>query len=375
MSQRRVIFNLLVFCIVAVMSHPCDSRAAEFELVDKWSRVIHPAVVYTHYKYKIDGEPLHIYLLSVSLDNDGIEVRPMLADNRLDSLETVKSMAERTGALAAVNGSFFNSSASNPFPVGFIMINGRTIYFSHHTRSAFGLTREKVPIFGYPHTRGIIYIEKSGEYFFLDGMNVKRGENDVLVYTPEYSLTSGTGDDGREVVVAGDRVVKLGRGNSEIPANGFVVSMHGENRKFYDWFSPGDYVRLYFVVEPSWLKVYNAITGGPMLLRGGRPVTEKSKSEGLRQGLKKRIPLTAVGNTLDGRLLLAVADGRQKNYSVGLTYGEFADFMKSVGAINAIGMDGGGSSTMVIKNEVKNKPSDGRPRRVANGIGVFTGDW
>ncbi len=71
--------------------------------------------------------------------------------------------------------------------------------------------------------------------------------------------------------------------------------------------------------------------------------------------------------------MLVVADGRQPKYSVGVTYAEMAQFMRSIGAINAIGMDGGGSSAMVIKGELVNRPSGGSSRRVSNGLGVFIG--
>lgn len=347
--------------------------AADIRQVDRWDKQITNGVLYSHYKLKIDGKPLHVYVTWIKLSSPHLQVSPILANNRLDSLETVSSMAERTGALVAINGSFFNRSNTNPFPVGFIMMNGRTVYFSHEHRSAFGLTERKIPLFGYPTTKGIIYIEKTGDYFELKGMNRKRCNNDALVYSPEYGERTGTNKHGVEITIANDVVVGESDGDSVIPANGFVISLHGENRRYAEWLSLGDRVRLYFVVDPAWLDVYNALTGGPLLIRGGRIVVEKSAKEKLRQGANRRIPLTAVGSTLEGRLMFVVADGRRSNYSVGVTYDEMAQFMRSIGAINAIGMDGGGSSTMVINGEIVNRPSGGAPRRVSNGIGVFTG--
>ncbi len=319
----------------------------------------------------VNGMPLRAYLVKISLAQPGLDIRPILANNRLDSLETVSSMARRTGARVAINGSFFNRSSSDPFPVGFMMINGRTTYFSHTYRSAFGLTEQKVPLFGYPKTKGIIYLEKRGEYFFLWGMNRRRRNDEALVYTPEFGLMTRTNEYGREVRVSDDSVVGLTYGNSVIPQNGFVISLHGESAKYFNWFHHGDIVRLYFVVDPAWLDVHNAITGGPMLLRGGRCVLEESRDEKLYQGFRSRIPATAVGSTADGKLLLLVIDGRQKKFSVGVTYWELAEFMKALGAINAIGMDGGGSSTMVIDGVIVNRPSGGAPRAVSNAIGLF----
>lgn len=347
------------------------SAGAPLSIEQRWDRTVRPGILYTHFRMSVLGNPLHAYVIQVSLDREGIGIRPILANDKLNSLETVPSMARRTGAVAAVNGSFYNRSEKDPFPVGFLMINGRTVYFSHVHRSAFGLTRQKIPLFGYPKTKGIIYLEKTGEYFFLWGMNRRRSADDALVYTPEYGAATGTNVYGREIRVSNDRVAGMQYGNSHIPPDGFVISLHGESMKYFNWFQRGDRVRLYFVVDPAWLDVYNSITGGPMLIRGGKTALDTSVSEKLRQGYSNRIPATAVGNTLDGRLIFVVMDGRQKKFSIGVTFSELADFMRSLGAINAIGMDGGGSSTMVIDGAVVNRPSEGGPRRVSNAIGVF----
>ncbi|HOC91243.1 MAG TPA: phosphodiester glycosidase family protein [bacterium] len=374
MTRRIGNFNCVAVCALTLCllcSAAGAASAAEFRTLEKWDRSLSTGVSYTQYRMTINGLPLRAHVLSVSLAHPDVYVRPMLANNRLDSLETVPSMARREGARAAINGSFFNRSSKDPFPVGFIMIDGRTLYFSHLHRSAFGLTDKNIPLFGYPKTQGIVYVEKTGEYFYLWGMNRRRRENEALAYTPEFGTTTGTNEFGVETVVSGSKVVAINNGNSQIPSDGFVVSLHGDSKRLAPKFQVGDRVSLFFLVEPSWLKVNNALTGGPLLVRGGRPVVDESTDEKLRQGTSSRIPITAVGSTADGYLLLVVVDGRQKKYSVGVTYSEMADFMRSIGAVNAIGMDGGGSSVMVIDGEIKNRPSDGSSRPVANGIGVF----
>ncbi|MFA6450103.1 MAG: phosphodiester glycosidase family protein [bacterium] len=366
---NRFISALIVLLTLAVAYSP--ARAASFKTIERWNKAIAPGINYSHIRMTVNGLPLHAHVVKISLSEPGIDIRPILANNRLDSLETTASMARRTGASVAINGSFFNRSSSDPFPVGFMMINGRTVYFSHTYRSAFGLTEQKVPLFGYPKTRGIIYMEKTGEYFFLWGMNRKRRNDESLVFTPEYGAKTNTNENGREVRVSGERVVGLDYGDSLIPNDGFVLSLHGDSEKYFNWFKRGDSVRLYFVVDPAWLDVHNAITGGPMLLKNGECVLEQSKDENLRQGFRGRIPATAIGSTADGQLLLVVIDGRQRKFSVGVTYWELAEFMKSFGAINAIGMDGGGSSSLVINGVTVNSPSDGASRAVSNAIGVF----
>jgi hypothetical protein len=111
------------------------------------------------------------------------------------------------------------------------------------------------------------------------------------------------------------------------------------------------------------------VTGGyPMLMSNG-VVVAKDCTDSLCQ----RHPRTAVGIRADGRLLLVVVDGRQPGYSVGMTLVELANLMKYLGAVTAMNLDGGGSSTMVVKGSVKNRPSDGSERSVFNSILVLPG--
>ena len=92
-----------------------------------------------------------------------------------------------------------------------------------------------------------------------------------------------------------------------------------------------------------------------------------------------RNPRTAIGVSEDGNtLILAVVDGRQAGWSVGMTLPELADLMIREGAHDAVNLDGGGSSSFVYESPtgdvVQNRPSDGGFRSVANHIGVKIGE-
>lgn len=348
--------------------------ASASQVVEKahWSRNVSPGIVFRHYEASVDNKPVHIYVADVDLANPRVKVQPLLAWDHLHRLETVVSMARRHGAAAAINGSYFDrDDPSMPYPIGFLMIGGRVVYYSHAYRSAFGLTRAGIPLFGYPRTRASVYMEGTGQYFYLDGMNRERRSDESIAYTIEYGHNTGTSNADREIVVKGNTVAAIGKGNMAIPTDGFVISLQGQAMSNADIFKLGARVKLYFVIESEWLKVFNAITGGPLLLTGGRLAWDSIRNERFNRTMSQRNPLTAVGSTPDGHLLLFVVDGRQKNFSVGLSYAELAQFMAGQGVVNAIAMDGGGSSTMVINGEVVNHPSDGKSRAVSNSICVF----
>ncbi|HVH47903.1 MAG TPA: phosphodiester glycosidase family protein [Labilithrix sp.] len=117
-------------------------------------------------------------------------------------------------------------------------------------------------------------------------------------------------------------------------------------------------------VEP-WMK--QVVGGRPTVLLDGKG-TDTSGHPNLCQ----RHPRTAVGLTKDKKvLLIGVVDGRATT-RIGMTCNELGDFMKELGAYNAMNFDGGGSSTMWIQGQgVLNNPTDGSERTVANHLAIF----
>jgi hypothetical protein len=79
-----------------------------------------------------------------------------------------------------------------------------------------------------------------------------------------------------------------------------------------------------------------------------------------------------MGQLGDGRVVLVVVDGRQPGYSAGMTNFELAQTMVRLGAVTAMGLDGGGSSTMAFDGTLLNRPSSGgREAEVSEGVFVL----
>ena len=100
------------------------------------------------------------------------------------------------------------------------------------------------------------------------------------------------------------------------------------------------------------------VGGFPELLDGGRRVGDLEV--GRRPGFAAaRHPRTAVGFDTDrGRLWLVVVDGRQMPHSDGMTLPELTALLEALGAEEALNLDGGGSSVMVVRGRPRNRPSD-----------------
>lgn len=89
-------------------------------------------------------------------------------------------------------------------------------------------------------------------------------------------------------------------------------------------------------------------------------------------------PRTAVGIKADGSLVFLMVDGRQQPETCGMTYPELAQTMAALGAVNAMALDGGGSTTVLTQREssdsldLRNKPSYGVERTVATSLMICT---
>lgn len=167
------------------------------------------------------------------------------------------------------------------------------------------------------------------------------------------------------VVVKKDSVMDTGHGNNTIPTNGVVLSGHGTaciylNRSV----SVGDTLRLLFKLQPARGIFKEMIGGGPrMIVNGQKDIPNTTFCT-------DRHPRTALGFNQDStKVFFFVVDGRQPGYSVGMSLFELADYMLEWGVFQGMNLDGGGSTTMVVRNAVKNRPSDaGGERAVANAL-------
>ena len=128
----------------------------------------------------------------------------------------------------------------------------------------------------------------------------------------------------------------------------------------------GQHIRLAWSV--GWPGTLDAIAGNPVLVADGENVAYKCASP-----FCARNPRTGIGVTSTGRILMVTVDGRQHR-SIGLTLLGMARLFRRLGATEALNLDGGGSTTMVVNDHVINKPSDpGGERAVSSSILVVPG--
>jgi exopolysaccharide biosynthesis protein len=123
--------------------------------------------------------------------------------------------------------------------------------------------------------------------------------------------------------------------------------------------------------EHDWDRTEYIVSGGPLLLWRSNRIEDPQVESISRVFCLARHPRTAVGVREDGTLLFVTVDGRRPEESVGMSLPELTDLMIELGAVSAINLDGGGSTTMVIDGKVVNRPSGGEARRNADAILLY----
>jgi hypothetical protein len=112
--------------------------------------------------------------------------------------------------------------------------------------------------------------------------------------------------------------------------------------------------------------VTQAIGGGPVIVRDGQPIGNANE-EFTRSQLEPLHPRTAIGQTADGRILLVAVDGRS-DASAGITIPRLAQELVRLGAVTAMALDAGGSTTIAFDGRVLNTPSDGAERPIGDAL-------
>ncbi|HEY1179947.1 MAG TPA: phosphodiester glycosidase family protein [Phytomonospora sp.] len=342
-----------VLCTAAFSTAP--AHAATVSLADGLTLTEH----------RLDG-PVVAQVLTADLATPGLEA-VYLNPGTVSATAPLSEQARAAGAIAAVNGDFFDLGHTDA-PHGNGVTGGG---FLHGRAKGWNHTA----VIGADRRGRIATLRTSATAALPTGPvqvgNLNSGNvapGGIGAYTPAW----GDADLGETVKGAdGVRAVRVGAGlvtETAADADGWrpgpdtVLIGREEGAVALAALAVGDPVTL-DVPAPD---AYTAISGNEVLLRDGETVAPGGYSPG---------PRTAVGFSADGsRMWLVTVDGRSDD-SLGLTYVELAGFLAGLGAADGLSLDGGGSSTMVARLpgadglSVRNHPSMGYERDIPNGIG------
>lgn len=327
-----------------------------------------------------------VYVLIADLTNPNIDVEILDSVTEHGLKKNVESLTKENNAVAGINADFFGSG--NPgSSMGQIIVDGNVNeaqnYYNASSNKYAGIFLDK-------YGNAFVDYIKSNLRLYNEKISLElQAKNKITDFKkPVYfdrSIITNTQDlDKRnknlfKIVVQDKKIIKkAGAGETvDIPENGYIIVMDKATAsEKLALFNVGDnlnFTESYKFVFREGKNISDVLTGisaGGEILRNGKPI-----STGMSISPKSRNPRSAVGvNNEKNKLILVAVDGRGQ--SVGATHDEMASILLEYGAYDAIHLDGGGSTTVALREEgerdvkIVNDVSDNSPRLVPNAIGI-----
>jgi hypothetical protein len=158
--------------------------------------------------------------------------------------------------------------------------------------------------------------------------------------------------------LTGTVIALIGNSSVAIPPQGAVLVGRGiAEQRLREEAPVGAPVTVRIPLPNDWASVTDAISGGPSLVKEGRPIFNAGEALTPAQ-LRGRNPRTAVGQRADGGIVMVAVDGRQRGWSVGITNWDLAQTLVRYGCVTGFALDSGGSTTLAFEGKVLNRPSD-----------------
>ena len=322
-----------------------------------------------------------IYVLTIDLTESTLELKEVESKTEYGLKETVQKMLTDNGAIAGVNSDFFGMAGTYSAGFGPVVRDGELVSAGtsiNQDKNQYGTyVKDKNGNSIFTYFKTTVKFSNSAKTIDLASINKVTSMVFPILFNRE-AATSTADLDKRfdnlvKFVVQNNTITYVSQKGEtvEVPENGYLIVMSGD---YYtnaaSVFKVGDPVTLQVSSTIDFDQIDTAFGGGGLLLLDGQ---EAAATDIVAAG---RQPRTAFGVSQDGtKAIMMVVDGRGD--SIGATHSEMAALMKEYGAYEALHLDGGGSSTMVVQTvddaapQLQNTPSDGAQRKVIASVGVF----
>lgn len=347
---------------------------------------IAPGVTYQHMVTSHPTESIHI----LTVNPHKVHIKIGIAHNICASAQTTTAIAEQHHAIAAINGGFFDFGSKNKLETliikildnfGYSKYNAYPMYtlyvnnnysLSHIFTGAISWNNsDQHPSFGI--IKSHIDLTINGIMYPVQELNKPHSKVPTL-YSDCYDKTTPLFHHPvNEIVIQDNQIITIhttSYGKTNIPKNGFIYVIPKKYNNLCKHITNGDNVVINILhnkyqnqnsptIIENWNNKDIILASTPLLIHNESiPPHIFTDSSSF---YKKQHPRSAVGILKDKNWIFLVVDGRQKK-SKGFTIIELAEFMKKLGCTQAINLDGGNSSTMVIDNKIINSPSTQKNR-------------
>ena len=283
--------------------------------------------------------------------------------------------------VAGVNGDFF--SLQTGVPISHCISDSYIISKDKTGQDSVGFMEDGTAFVGWLEIKTTVIKDDSSAV--VENINKYRQPHQVYMFTEEFGPETHDTDSGLVVVLTdvSDKISIQGEvtatvesvdyfsGSTALPKDKIIISINDklkeqDNYKFFESLKAGDVVTIKseFVGDQRFLDAVTVMGGSQ-----GRLLNKGVVNDKLQAGAA---PRTAIGVREDGSSIFYTIDGRQTGYSYGVQLTTLAKRLKELGCVDAINLDGGGSTTCAVvfpgykDFAVTNSPSDGSVRKNSN---------
>ncbi|MBF8982996.1 phosphodiester glycosidase family protein [Lutibacter sp. B2] len=322
----------------------------------------------------------NIHVLRKKLDATNTKISLLTNTGGIGEKASLSKMAnQRPNLIGGINGDFF--SMTYPGTLGPMVEDGKLIttpFYIQNQMSSFNISSEGNPFITYwePYEMEFINNITKNEFKFSTINKSTDSPNTAIAFTPDWGKKAPNlpaVENTIQIIVQNDIIINIvsSKEGAYIPENGYVLWATGSfAQNLSPNFVTGDSVTLDMDGPLDFTNLSLSMGAGAVLVKDGLPYLNFSHD------IKGNHPRTALGITADqSEVLLVTVDGRTNSYT-GVSQSELAHIMLSLGAYEAVNLDGGGSTEMVLRNKgeinptITNNLSEGSERRLVNGIGI-----
>lgn len=347
----------------------CSSLHAQVFLDTLASYYVGPGVLYT--EIKAPTVPWDIDILRVDLKNPSLKLETVKAKDKYLGLEDLSSMAARKSypghyVVGAINADYFDMGTGEMIN---IQIAEGKVLRGPTKHSVIGFDWSNKPMMALVTMDSKVFA--NGTQLKINEVNQGRGTDQLILYN-DFMNTTKTNTSGTEALirpvngwVVNDTMkcvvesIVASVGNMAVPAGKAVLSGHGAAATFIsNNLHAGDTIKIYQGINPGLKRLKEMVGGVPRIVNNGQNYVETALKYESGSSTYTREPRTAAGISKDSSYLyLVTLDGR--NASVGATLAELADLLVRIGVYHGINLDGGGSTTILVRDSLMNYPSGG----------------
>ena len=305
--------------------------------------------------------PANVFVARIDLNDPSMQLRSLPTGDLVSTVRPVSASERASDAAVAINADYFHRAATRQSTLGPMVSGGDFLFATITNEAALALDRARHPWTGSAAALRFGAQAADGTSYDVLFINDPPIDGQMALFNGYWGGRVSLGFDGCYALFTptdtGPRVPDaFGCGPVDgipIPAGGYVLVGRGGSA---DWLQQEAANPISIAPSLPLPDLDFMVAGSDILIKDGNPwQVPPTKAD----------PQTALGMDANGFMYMIVADGRS-NESVGLRLPELRDYALKLGVRDAIALDGGGSSTLVLNDVLRNRPSDGTERPVAS---------